>query len=39
VPGPLIREGVNEVAILELQGSSTRDVRFVAGPDLGPDEK
>jgi beta-galactosidase len=39
VPGPLIREGVNELAILELQGSSTRDVRFVAGPDLGPDEK
>jgi beta-galactosidase len=39
VPGPLIHEGVNEVAILELQGSSTRDVRFVAGQDLGPDEK
>ncbi|MCU1568298.1 MAG: Beta-galactosidase, partial [Pseudarthrobacter sp.] len=39
VPGPLIREGVNELAILELQGSSTRDVLFVSGPDLGPDEK
>ena len=39
VPGPLIREGVNELAVLELQGSSTRDVRFVSGPDLGPDEK
>jgi beta-galactosidase len=39
VPGPLIREGANELAILELQGSSTRNVRFVAAPDLGPDEK
>ena len=39
VPGPLIREGANELAVLELQGSSTRDVRFVAVPDLGPHEK
>jgi beta-galactosidase len=39
VPGPLIREGINELAILELQGTSTREVRFVSGPDLGPDEK
>jgi beta-galactosidase len=39
VPGPLIHKGVNELAILELQGSSTRDVRFVSAPDLGPDEK
>ncbi|WP_285250030.1 beta-galactosidase family protein [Pseudarthrobacter sp. fls2-241-R2A-168] len=39
VPGPLIREGANELAILELQGSSTRDVRFVSAPDLGPNEK
>ncbi|KQQ83615.1 beta-galactosidase [Pseudarthrobacter sp. SL88] len=39
VPGPLIREGANELAVLELQGSTTREVRFVAAPDLGPDEK
>ena len=39
VPGPLIREGANELAVLELQGSTTREVRFVSGPDLGPDEK
>ena len=39
VPGPLIRQGSNDLAILELQGSTTRDVRFVSGPDLGPDEK
>ena len=39
VPGPLLRRGTNELAILELQGSTTRDVRFVPAPDLGPDEK
>jgi beta-galactosidase len=39
VPGPLIRQGINELAILELQGSSTHQVSFTAGPDLGPDEK
>lgn len=39
VPGPLIREGDNDIAILELQGSSTRKVRFVARPRLGPDGK
>ncbi|MGR0160319.1 glycoside hydrolase family 35 protein [Paenarthrobacter nitroguajacolicus] len=39
VPGPLIREGANELAILELQGSATREVSFAVGPDLGPDEK
>lgn len=39
VPGPLIRAGDNELAILELHGSRTAEVRFVAGPDLGPDEK
>jgi beta-galactosidase len=39
VPGPLIRAGSNELAILELQGSATRAARFVSGPDLGPDEK
>ncbi|WP_332759307.1 glycoside hydrolase family 35 protein [Pseudarthrobacter sp.] len=39
VPGPLIRKGRNVLAILELQGSATCDVRFVSGPDLGPDEK
>lgn len=39
VPGPLIREGANELAILELHGSATREVTFAVGPDLGPDEK
>ncbi|KUM40823.1 beta-galactosidase family protein [Arthrobacter sp. EpRS71] len=39
VPGPLIHEGANELAILELHGSATREVSFVVGPDLGPDEK
>ncbi len=39
IPAPLIRAGRNELAVLELHGSVTREVRFVAGPDLGPDEK
>ena len=39
VPGPLIREGANELAILELHGSATREVSFGVGPDLGPTEK
>ncbi|MFF1830283.1 beta-galactosidase family protein [Paenarthrobacter sp. NPDC058040] len=39
VPGPLIREGANELAILELHGSATREVSFAVGPDLGPTEK
>lgn len=39
LPGPLLRQGTNELAILELQGSTTRDVQFVPAPDLGPDEK
>ena len=39
IPAPLIRAGRNELAVLELHGSVTREVRFVDGPDLGPDEK
>ncbi|MFE4194842.1 beta-galactosidase [Paenarthrobacter sp. NPDC056912] len=39
VPGPLIRKGTNELAILELHGSATREVSFAVEPDLGPDEK
>lgn len=39
VPGPLIREGANELAILELHGSATREVGFAVEPDLGPNEK
>ncbi|MBT2533559.1 beta-galactosidase [Arthrobacter sp. ISL-48] len=39
VPGPLLRPGTNELAILELHGSTTRAVHFVPAPDLGPDEK
>jgi beta-galactosidase len=39
VPAPLIRAGHNELAILELHGSTNRKVQFVSSPDLGPDEK
>jgi beta-galactosidase len=39
VPGPLLRQGTNELAILELHGSVTGTVQFVPAPDLGPDEK
>lgn len=39
VPGPLVREGRNDVMILELHGSVTRELRFAAEPDLGPHEK
>jgi len=39
VPGPLIRKGTNELAILELHGSAAREVSFAVEPDLGPDEK
>jgi beta-galactosidase len=39
IPAPLIRTGRNELAVLELHGSTTGRVHFVAGPDLGPDEK
>lgn len=39
VPGPLVRKGPNELAVLELHGSATREVTFAVGPDLGPDEK
>lgn len=39
IPGPLVRQGLNELAILELHGSSTRLVGFAGAPDLGPGEK
>lgn len=38
VPGPVTRAGTNEVIMVELHGSTTAEVRFAAGPDLGPDE-
>lgn len=39
VPGPLIRKGYNELAVLELHGSISPVARFVAAPDLGADGK
>ena len=38
VPGPLLREGNNQMAILELQGSSTLDVKLLAGTHLRPED-
>lgn len=37
VPAPLVRAGVNEIIVLELQAARTR-VEFVARPDLGHTE-
>jgi beta-galactosidase len=34
VPSPIVRAGVNEIAVLELQSASA-EVRFVPRPDLG----
>ncbi len=38
VPGPVLRDGGNEVVLLELHGAAEARVRFVAGPDLGSSE-
>ncbi|HEY4391182.1 MAG TPA: beta-galactosidase [Paenibacillus sp.] len=35
VPGPLLREGDNEIIIFELHGAAAPRIRFVAEPDLG----
>jgi hypothetical protein len=37
VPGPVTREGANELVILEL-GAAAGELRFVTGPDLGHTE-
>jgi beta-galactosidase len=37
VPGPVLRADANELVVLEL-GAAAGEVRFVAGPDLGPTE-
>ncbi len=36
VPGPVVREGRNDLVVLELHGTSRAVARFVAAPDLGP---
>lgn len=38
VPGPLVREGRNELLVLELHGAVSARARFVAEPDLGHTE-
>jgi hypothetical protein len=37
VPGPVTREGANELVILEL-GAAAGELRFVTGPDLAHTE-
>lgn len=39
IPRPALREGTNELAVLELHGSASPVVRFTSAPDLGPVEK
>ncbi|GAA1694450.1 beta-galactosidase [Glycomyces endophyticus] len=36
VPGPVLRPGLNEAVLLELDGAPEAVLRFVAAPDLGP---
>lgn len=38
VPGPLVTQGANQLMVLELQGAASAIARFVAEPDLGPEE-
>jgi beta-galactosidase len=38
VPAPVTRAGANELIMIELHGTTTSAVRFIAEPDLGPDE-
>jgi beta-galactosidase len=38
VPGPYLRDGANELVVLELHGAAAARARFVATPDLGPTE-
>ncbi|PQP89308.1 beta galactosidase jelly roll domain-containing protein [Paenibacillus sp. AR247] len=35
VPGPLLREGANEIVIFELYGTELPEIDFVEQPDLG----
>ncbi|MED7948173.1 beta-galactosidase [Streptomyces sp. BE20] len=40
LPGPVLRPGLNEIALLELHAApSERSVRFAQSPDLGPTEE
>jgi beta-galactosidase len=38
VPGPYLRDGANELVVLELHAAAAARARFVATPDLGPTE-
>jgi beta-galactosidase len=38
VPGPVLREGVNEIVVFELQAAATRDARLLGSPNLGHTE-
>ncbi|MEJ5944102.1 beta-galactosidase family protein [Pseudokineococcus basanitobsidens] len=38
VPGPLVREGANDLLVLELHGAAQARAGFVAAPDLGHTE-
>jgi beta-galactosidase len=38
VPGPATTRGQNTLVVLELAGTINDQARFVAGPDLGPEE-
>ena len=39
VPGPVLRPGRNELTVLELHASATREVRLRDTPDLGATEE
>ena len=38
VPGPVLREAGNEIIMLELQATTSREVSFVSAPELGHTE-
>ena len=38
VPGPVLRESGNEIIVLELQATTSREVSFVSAPELGHTE-
>jgi beta-galactosidase len=35
VPGPLLKQGTNEVIVFELEGNETNEITFVDTPKLG----
>ncbi len=38
VPGPLVKQGINEIIIFETEGKVGAGIKLVAEPDLGPTE-